>query len=174
MKWTYCHQLPRIQFEYKDKVYLHFYFLVQASHTLFFSLGQSSLKSTRVRLQFFWLQVGQQVVGASCKSQSFSISFLKDRSCFKMSHCLEDVHSQIWKTLNLSKSAATTRKNNSFSNFATLWVSLHEGPNHSWSQFMEKSSLVIGPLLEIGPKGFKWGVKANFVKSYHNGWGDKL
>ena len=38
-------------------------------------------------------------------------------------------------------------------------------------QFMAKSSLVIGPLLDIRPRGFTWRVKANFLKLHYNGWG---
>ena len=36
---------------------------------------------------------------------------------------------------------------------------------------MVESSLVIGLFLEIGLKGFTYGVKANFLKLYYNGWG---
>ena len=55
--------------------------------------------------------------------------------------------------------------------YIVLRAALHEGPSHWWGQSMAKSSLVIGSILEIGPRGFTWKVKANFLKLYYYGWG---
>ena len=42
------------------------------------------------------------------------------------------------------------------------------GSNGQWKAI---SSIVIGPNSETGPRGFTWGVKANFLKLYYNEWG---
>ena len=57
--------------------------------------------------------------------------------------------------------------------YVGLRAALHERPSQPWGQWKAKSSLVIGPNSEIGPRGLTWGVKANFLKQFFNAWGTR-